>query len=302
MADPTARKPRPEAVLEVLGLTVSYGPRRVVNDVSFALRRGEILGLVGESGSGKSTTAQAILKLTPPAATIESGRVMLDGIDLLTLRGAELRRRRWSTISMVPQGAMSALNPVARVGAQIADVIATHERRRPGTERVSRLLASVGLEAGTSRLYPHQLSGGMKQRVCIAMAIALEPPVVIADEPTSALDVVVQRAVAETLKEVQARLGMSVILIGHDMGLQAQLADRVAVMCRGSLVEVGPVREIFAAPAHPYTRLLLNAVPSLRAREWRPAAAQALREQAMSAVAQATALTEVAPDHLAAVA
>jgi peptide/nickel transport system ATP-binding protein len=291
-----------QTVLEVLDLTVAYGSRRVVSDVCLELRRGEILGLVGESGSGKSTTAQAILGLTPPDARVQSGRVLLDGVDLRRLRGADLRRRRWSSISMVPQGAMSALNPVMRVGAQIADVIEVHERRAPSRERIGALLESVGLEPSIARLYPHQLSGGMKQRVCIAMAIALEPAVIIADEPTSALDVIVQRAVAETLKDVQARLGVSVILIGHDMALQAQLADRVAVMCRGVLVEVGPVRRIFSSPAHPYTRLLLEAVPSLRIREWRPAATQALREEAMRAVAQGGRLSEVAPDHLAAVA
>ncbi len=291
-----------QTVLEVLDLTVAYGSRRVVSDVCLELRRGEILGLVGESGSGKSTTAQAILGLTPPDAWVQSGRVLLDGVDLRRLRVADLRRRRWSSISMVPQGAMSALNPVMRVSAQIADVIEVHERRAPSRERIGALLESVGLEPSIARLYPHQLSGGMKQRVCIAMAIALEPAVIIADEPTSALDVIVQRAVAETLKDVQARLGVSVILIGHDMALQAQLADRVAVMCRGVLVEVGPVRRIFSSPAHPYTRLLLEAVPSLRIREWRPAATQALREEAMRAVAQGGRLSEVAPDHLAAVA
>jgi peptide/nickel transport system ATP-binding protein len=287
-------------VLEVRDLTVSYGGRRAVSEVAFTLRRGEILGLVGESGSGKSTTAQAILRVTPPGARVESGSVILDGADLLALRGAELRRRRWSAISMVPQGAMSALNPVMRVGGQIADVIAVHERHGATSERMAALLESVGLEPAVARLYPHQLSGGMKQRVCIAMAIALDPAVVIADEPTSALDVVVQRAIAETLKDVQTRLGVSVILIGHDMALQAQLADRVAVMCRGRLVEIGPVREIFRAPAHPYTRLLLEAVPSLRAHEWRPSATQALREEAMRAVDQGGRLSEVAPGHLAA--
>jgi peptide/nickel transport system ATP-binding protein len=195
---------------------------------------------------------------------------------------------------------MSALNPVMRVGAQIADVIEVHERRASHA-RILELMASVGLPERVARLYPHELSGGMKQRACIAMAIALEPKVMVADEPTSALDVIVQREVAETLKAVQARLGMAVVLIGHDMALQAQLVDRVGVMCQGRLVEVGPVRAIFREPAHPYTKLLLRAVPSLREREWRPAAAtDALRADALRLVAERHPLVDVGPDHRAA--
>jgi peptide/nickel transport system ATP-binding protein len=193
---------------------------------------------------------------------------------------------------------MSALNPVMRVGAQIADVIEAHERKRVGTQRIVGLLESVGLPPRVARLYPHELSGGMKQRACIAMAIALDPKVMVADEPTSALDVIVQREVAETLKSVQARLGMAVVLIGHDMALQAQLVDRVGVMCQGRLVEVGPVRAIFREPAHPYTKLLLQAVPSLREREWRPAAAtEALRAEALRFVSEGHPLVDVGPDH-----
>ena len=163
---------------------------------------------------------------------------------------------------------MNALNPVMRVGDQIRDVIEAHEgrqERRAVDRRIVGLLDSVGLPDRVVRAYPHELSGGMKQRACIAMAIALEPALIIADEPTSALDVVVQRAVAETLKDVQGRLGASVILIGHDLGLQAQLVDRIGVMYRGRLVEVGPARDLFHAPRHPYTELLVRSVPSLRA-------------------------------------
>jgi peptide/nickel transport system ATP-binding protein len=294
-------------VLEVEGLTVTYhgeeGSLRAVDDVSFVLREGEMLGLVGESGSGKSTTAMAILGLIKEPGRVEGGRVVLDGTDLRALRRDELRRERWRSISLVPQGAMSALNPVMRVGDQIADVIEVHERNAPSARRLHELLGSVGLPERVVRMYPHELSGGMKQRVCIAMAIALEPKVMVADEPTSALDVIVQRAVAETLKAVQSRLGTAVLVIGHDMALQAQLADRIGVMCRGRLVEIGPVRSIFRAPAHPYTKLLLQAVPSLRDRDWRPAAAtQSLRDEAMRLIDERHALAEVGDDHLAAVA
>ena len=294
-------------VLRVEGLTVTYrgeeGSLRAVDDVSFALHHGEMLGLVGESGSGKSTTAMAILGLIKEPGRIDAGRVVLDGTDLRALRGDALRRERWRSLSLVPQGAMSALNPVMRVGAQIADVIEVHERGAVSGQRIRELLDSVGLPERVVRMYPHELSGGMKQRVCIAMAIALEPKVMVADEPTSALDVIVQRAVAETLKAVQARLGTAVLVIGHDMALQAQLVDRIGVMCRGRLVEIGPVRSIFRSPAHPYTKLLLQAVPSLRDRDWRPAAAtQTLRDEAMRLVDQGHALAEVADEHLAAVA
>jgi peptide/nickel transport system ATP-binding protein len=293
-------------VLAVEGVSVSYpdgrgGRRLVVDDVSFELRRGEMFGLVGESGSGKSTTAMAVLGLIREPGRVESGRVLLDGVDLRGLSREALRRERWQSISLVPQGAMSALNPVMRVGAQIADVIEVHERKRTTTQRIVELLDSVGLPARVARLYPHELSGGMKQRACIAMAIALDPKVMVADEPTSALDVIVQREVAETMAAVQARLGMSVVLIGHDMALQAQLVDRVGVMCQGRLVEVGPVRAIFREPAHPYTKLLLRAVPSLREREWRPAAAtEALRADALRLVAESHPLVDVGPEHQAA--
>jgi peptide/nickel transport system ATP-binding protein len=296
-----------EDVLRVEALTVTYdtSARPAVDQVSFQLRRGEILGLVGESGSGKTTTAMAILGLVKPPARVLGGSVELDGVDLLTLRRRELRALRWSSISLIPQGAMNALMPVMRVEAQIADVIRAHEGhvpRRRLRERVRELLAIVELAPHVAGMFPHELSGGMKQRVCIAMAIALEPHVVVADEPTSALDVVVQRAVAETLAGVQRRLGVSVILIGHDMALQAQLADRVGVMWRGRLVELGPVRDIFRAPAHPYTRMLLQSIPSLRERAWHPNAEVALlRELAQQHLDNGIPLRTIAGTHLAAV-
>jgi peptide/nickel transport system ATP-binding protein len=308
VVEETIAPPVADTVLEVDGLSVVYEsgaqPVQAVADVSFSLRRGEMLGLVGESGSGKTTAAMAVLGLIKPPGRIEAGRIVLGGVDLLRIDRDELRRRRWRSISLVPQGAMNALNPVMRVGAQLADVIRVHEGRQDRgrvRERILQLFDSVGLPERVVRLYPHELSGGMKQRVCIAMAIALRPEVVVADEPTSALDVVVQRAVAEALQRVQEELGMSVILIGHDMALQAQLVDRVGVMCRGRLVEIGPVRSVFHEPVHPYTQLLLAAVPSIREAAWAPpAAAPALRAQAEALVAQGHPLREHAPDHLVA--
>jgi peptide/nickel transport system ATP-binding protein len=260
-------------LLEVEDLRVHYqtarGPVHAVDGVSFTVNRGERFGMVGESGCGKTTTAMTILRLLREPARVVGGRILLDGVDLLRLGDAELRRVRWARVSLVPQGAMNALNPVMRVRDQIGDAIATHEAgvtARQLSARIEELLAAVGLPGRAADLFPHELSGGMKQRVCIAMAIALKPQLIVADEPTSALDVVVQRVVAQTLSEVVERLGASLILIGHDMGLQAQLVDRLAVMYAGRVAEVGTVREIFRAPTHPYTRMLISSLPSMRER------------------------------------
>lgn len=268
----TGIAPGPTPVLEVTDLVVTYplavGGFAAVDHVSLAVRPGEAFGLVGESGSGKTTLAMAILQLLKPPARVEGGSVRLGDVDLTRVRGSELRQLRWSRMSLVPQGAMNSLNPVMRVRDQVGDAIRAHERRpssREVSERVIGLLATVGLPGRVAGMYPHELSGGMKQRVCIAMAIALDPDLVIADEPTSALDVVVQRVVAQTLLDVRARINASLILIGHDMGLQAQMVDRLAVMYRGRLVEVGTVHDIFKAPVHPYTQLLIGSVPSIRA-------------------------------------
>ncbi len=258
-----------ENVLEVRDLRVYYhtsrGPVKAVDGVSFHVGRGERFGLVGESGCGKSTTAMALLRLLHPPGRIESGEIWLDGVDLARLSRDELRRVRWRQISLIPQGAMNSLNPVMRVRDQIADVIVVHEGRQPSAQlsrRIEDLLAAVGLPRWAARMYPHELSGGMKQRVCIAMAIALGPRLIIADEPTSALDVVVQRVVTQTLMDVQERLGASLILIGHDMGLQAQLVHRLAVMYAGHIAEIADAAAIFASPLHPYSRLLISSVPS----------------------------------------
>ena len=263
-----------DVVLRIEGLTVHYETRPettvAVTDLSFSVARGETLGLVGESGCGKSTTAMAILRLLHPPGRVVKGCVWLNGTDLLALDAARHRATCWKAASLIPQGAMNALNPVMRVENQMADAITTHEgrqSRRVLRERIDRLFAMVGLPSNVRRLFPHELSGGMKQRVCIAMAVALNPPLVIADEPTSALDVVVQRVVAQSLLKIKRELGNAMILIGHDMGLMAQLTDRIAVMYAGNLVEIAPVKSLFAQPRHPYTRELIESVPTIRERK-----------------------------------
>jgi peptide/nickel transport system ATP-binding protein len=266
--------PRSTAVLQVNKLRVHYatpsGDVIAVNGVDLNVFEGETIGLVGESGCGKSTLAMSILRLVQPPGRIVSGQVQLLGMDLTALSEAELRHVRWNQIALIPQGAMNSLNPVMRVKDQIAEAIQAHQGKRPPQElkeRILRLLNMVGLPNRVYDMYPHELSGGMKQRVCIAMAIALTPSVIIADEPTSALDVVVQRVVAQTLLDVKRTLGVSMILIGHDMGLMAQLVDRIAVMYAGNIVELAPVKDIFAEPLHPYTQLLLASIPSVKERK-----------------------------------
>ena len=268
--DPHDRK----VVLNVDGLKVYYatptGDVRAVDNVSFKIYQGEILGLVGESGCGKTTTAMAILRLVQPPGRIVDGKISLDGIEITSLGSRELRDVRWTKLSLIPQGAMNSLNPIMRIKDQIADAIQTHEGKQPSQllkERILKLLSLVGLPSRVYNMYPHELSGGMKQRVCIAMAIALNPSLVIADEPTSALDVVVQRVVGETLLDVKDRLGVSMIIIGHDMGLMAQLVDRIAVMYAGRMVEIAPVKSLFDEPLHPYTQLLIESIPSIRERK-----------------------------------
>jgi oligopeptide/dipeptide ABC transporter ATP-binding protein len=259
-----------DAILRVDGLRVAYqhvrGVVRAVDDVSFALRAHERFGLAGESGSGKSTMALAILRMIKPPGRIDGGEVWLEDVPLSQLAPEAMRRLRLAGIAMVPQGSMNSLNPVARIRDQIGDALADHgskPSRRELTARVRALLGEVGLSPEVADKYPHELSGGMKQRACIAIAICLRPKVIIADEPTSALDVVVQRQVMETLGRVQADLGAAVILVGHDMGLMAQFVDRIGIMYAGRLVEVAPIHDIITAPRHPYTRLLIDSLPSL---------------------------------------
>jgi peptide/nickel transport system ATP-binding protein len=262
-----------EPVLRVEGLRVAFdhplGKVQAVDDVSFDLSPGERFGLAGESGSGKSTLALSILRLIKPPGRIEAGEVWLAGTRLGDLDEDGMRALRLAGIALVPQGSMNSLNPVLRIGGQIGDALAEHRRpltRGEEERRIAALLAEVGLPESVARMYPHELSGGMKQRACIAIAICLRPKVIIADEPTSALDVVVQRQVMATLARVQRELGAAVILVGHDMGLMAQFVDRLAIMYAGRLVEVAPIAEMITRPRHPYTRALIASLPSLDTR------------------------------------
>lgn len=257
-------------MLQVRDLRVHYhtprGPLRAVDGVSFDLRAGERLGLVGESGSGKSTVALALLRLIKPPGRVEAGKALLEGVDLLAVPEKEMRRLRLAVIALVAQGAMNSLNPVLRVCDQIVDALRDHGEQLTRAEtdaRVRELLDRVGLPAKVADRYPHELSGGMKQRVVIAIAISLRPKVIVADEPTSALDVVVQRQVIETLRRVQEELGASIILVGHDMGLMAQVVDRLGVMYAGTLAEVCDVHAMFREPLHPYSQMLIASLPTL---------------------------------------
>ena len=240
--------------------------------VNLDIRRGERFGIAGESGSGKTTLINAILRLLPDTARITQGSIVFEGAQLTQMDNRSLKALRWRRIALIPQGSMSALNPIMRIGNQISEVILTHEGKRYTKAvqyRIEQTLESVGLDRRVLKLYPHELSGGMKQRVCIAMAIILEPELIIADEPTSSLDVVVQRQVAKTLIEIQERIGASIILIGHDMALLAQTAHRIAIMNQGELVEINDARNIYHHPQHRYTQMLIHSLPSTEHRESR---------------------------------
>jgi len=254
-----------EPLLSVRNLTTTFGPLVAVNDVSFEVRKGETLGLVGESGSGKSVTAFSIIRLVQEPGTITGGRVMFQGRDLLSLPEGEMREVRGAGIGFVFQEPMSALNPVMRIGAHIAEALTVHglATRRDARARAIDLLRAVRITDPDKRVddYPHQLSGGMRQRVMMAIALACKPPLVIADEPTTALDVTVQAQILELLRDMKREFGLSLLLITHDFGVIAEMADRVAVMYRGRIVEEAPVRDIFRNPQHPYTKGLLASIP-----------------------------------------
>jgi peptide/nickel transport system ATP-binding protein len=261
-------------VLRAEGVRVEYDgerPTRAVRGVGFELRRGEVLGIAGESGCGKSTLAYAVARMLRPPARLTGGGVVFhdrDGTrrDLLALDGEELRAFRWNRLSMVFQSAMNALNPVTTIGRQFADIFAAH---RPGMSKEQRaartreLLEMVGIDADRARGYPHELSGGMRQRVVIAMALALEPDVVIMDEPTTALDVVVQREILDEIERLREELGFAVVFITHDLGLLLEISDRIAVMYAGEIVEYAPAEHLASRAAHPYTQGLLRSFPDL---------------------------------------
>jgi ABC-type dipeptide/oligopeptide/nickel transport system ATPase component len=259
----------PAPLLDVQHLSVTFGgPSPAVDDVSFQIAAGETLGLVGESGSGKSVTAFSILRLLQPPGRIAGGSVIFQGRDLLELTESEMREVRGAGISLIFQEPMTALNPVMRVGDQIAEALLVHGKatRAGARAQAVELLEAVKIPDAARRVrdYPHQLSGGMRQRVMIAIALACRPPLVIADEPTTALDVTIQAQVLELLRELKTRLNLALLLITHDFGVIAEMADRVAVMFKGKLVEEGPVREVLRNPRAEYTRSLLAAVPGAR--------------------------------------
>lgn len=271
-----ALAPVKDPVLEIRNLSVDYGygadPVHVLRDVSLTLGRGEVLGLAGESGCGKSTLAYAATRLLPPPGLITGGEVLFtdrDGTttDILRLNDAQLRASRWQDLAIVFQGAMNSLNPVFRIGRQIADGIRAHRpevSQQEALERSAELLELVGISPDRLRSYPHQLSGGMRQRVMIAMALALDPQVLIMDEPTTALDVVMQRQIVEQIAELRERLGFSVVFITHDVSLLIEIADRIAIMYAGEIVEDAPALDIYHRPRHPYSSALLHSFPPLR--------------------------------------
>jgi peptide/nickel transport system ATP-binding protein len=259
-----------EPLLAVRDLCVDYiteeGAVRAIDDLSLDVFPGEILGVAGESGSGKSTLAQALLRVLPPPAVISSGSVRFEGKDLLSLADGELREIRWKRISMVFQSAMDSLNPVISVGEQIADTLLAHRTVPPEEirKRAGDLLEMVGIPRDRLDGYAHQLSGGMRQRVNIAQALALEPSLVILDEPTTALDVIVERGILDQIRRLRRKQGFAVVFITHDLARMLQFSDRVAVFYAARLVEAGPASELARAPRHPYTQGLLRAFPSVR--------------------------------------
>jgi peptide/nickel transport system ATP-binding protein len=259
-----------DSIVSIKKLSIRFktgeGMVRAVNDVSLELPRGGILGLVGESGSGKTTTALAIPQLLAANASIESGEILFEGIDLLTKSEKEMQSIRWNDISIVFQGAMNALNPLKRVGEQIAEPIRVHDRsvsRREASIRSRELLEQVGIPSSGADKYPHEFSGGMRQRVMIAMALACRPKLIIADEPVTALDVMIQAQIMELLKDLNRASKLSMLIISHDLSALSEFCDRIAVMYEGSLVETGDTRSVFDHPSHPYTVKLMNSYPNI---------------------------------------
>jgi len=257
------------SLLSVANLSIEYRSRRgvvrAVRNTSFALEAGKTLGVVGESGCGKSTLAMGVLGLLPPTAVVAGGAVNLRGRDLVTLDPEKLRALRWRKMAYIPQSAMNSLNPVARLRDQFHEIWQAHGGARDGVrEKAEALFVRVGLDPRRLASYPHELSGGMRQRAIIAMALMFEPELLVADEPTTGLDVIVQRGVLNLLRRLQAEEKMSVIFVSHDIAVVAELCERVAVMYAGEIVELGPARAIFGAPCHPYTMGLEQAFPDIR--------------------------------------
>lgn len=256
-------------MLEVRDLRVYYksvwGDYKSVDGVSFKTRRNEVFSIAGESGCGKSTLVDGILRLIKPPGYIPTGEVIFEGKDILKLPEEELRKIRWTKLAYIPQGAMNSLNPVIRIEEQMIDAIVDHSDmdKKEARRLAISMLKEVGLPVEVARMYPHELSGGMKQRVIIATAIALKPSLVIADEPTTALDVVVQRGILQLLRRLKENYGMTVIVVSHDMAAHAQIADRIAIMYAGKIVEIGTIYDVFEEPMHPYPRGLISAIPTI---------------------------------------
>jgi peptide/nickel transport system ATP-binding protein len=256
------------ALLDVRHLSVEYlttrGPVRAVQNVSFHIRPGEVVGLAGESGSGKSTIAHSLLRILPPPAIITAGESLFEGRDILRMSLGELERFRWENIAIVFQSAMNALNPVMRVRDQMVDVMVSHGLPAQRAEdRAAELFELVGIDPRRLNVYPHQFSGGMRQRAVIAIALALNPPLLIMDEPTTALDVVVQKDILQQIVRLRETLGFAVLFITHDLSLLVEFSDRIAIMYAGEIVERAPARELYEQPRHPYTAGLMDSFPSL---------------------------------------
>jgi len=265
------------ALLDVKGLTTYYeimrGYVKAVENVSFSVKKGEALGLAGESGCGKTTVALSLLKILPANGKIVAGKIIFDGTDITKLSENEMRQKiRWKGISLIFQGAMNALNPVYRVSDQIIEAIKTHEphvSKEEALERAEKLFELVGIEPSRVTNYPHEFSGGMRQRAMIAMALSCNPQLLIADEPGTALDVIVQAQILKLLKELKQRLNLSMILISHDLSIIAETCDSTAIMYAGKLVEYGNIVNIFKRPLHPYTQGLISAFPSIHSKRQR---------------------------------
>jgi peptide/nickel transport system ATP-binding protein len=264
-----------EPLLQVKSLYVEYltrrGPAVAANDVSFDIPKGEVFGLAGESGCGKSTIAHTILRVLRPPAVIRGGQILFKGDDVLKMSDDQLEDFRWAKVSMVFQSAMNSLNPVTTVGEQIEDVLKKHGKMKgqEARERAAELLGVVGIESARLKSYPHQMSGGMRQRAVIAIALALKPELMIMDEPTTALDVVVQRDILQQIQALKESMGFSILFITHDVSTMVEFSDHMAIMYAGEIVERAQAKEIFTNPLHPYTQGLLSSFPSLKGKKRR---------------------------------
>jgi peptide/nickel transport system ATP-binding protein len=265
MEAPVETRTSAPTLLELRALTVEYGSARAVDGIDLAIHEGEILGLAGESGCGKTTVANAVMQILRPPGRIAGGSVLFRGEDLVGKSDEELRRFRWRNVSMVFQSAMNALNPVMRVGDQFVDAVQAHERinRKAALAQAEELLELVGIDRSRVRAYPHELSGGMRQRVIIAIALALNPELIVLDEPTTALDVVVQREIMQQVEALKRDFGFAVLFITHDLSLLLEFADRIAIMYAGEVVETAPAEKLADDTQHPYTQGLMGSFPPL---------------------------------------